>query len=839
MDRLPLLLLREQAESFGDDVRSELTEDEWSLCSSVLSGDYSGALSSQIILDLFKLSPNSTDPLEDLKANVSAVLERTEECKRVVLLVSGISILHAFIQCNWTGPPFSKQVSEILQLPADVASSVHSAALTQLGENGEECYSLCVAPELLWMARCILCDNSDKLENPVTQWWTLRCLMIWQQTLTDKLPYVWDRINVIRDRLCGSGCPIAPLLDSDVDLKCLLHLELTQSCLLYSQLTAAHDHLESAMKYAKLQSVGLTGALGKRTRFQDFTTAQLMLNVQTVTEGESTGGQSSTATPSEAEPAVVRDVKLGDDTVLDHIEFTEPVPNQSLNGLQLCTVLAMCLETQKVRPVDGLSREETMAFVERILCQPQSWSIQSRTLLLRCKAEAESTRRMERTMTQLQDIVDDFSKSAPSAGDRLRLFHCSNLPPRWMVERDLAKQLIRLGVVKSALDIFTHLEMWDDVIECLVILGRHGDAERLVRERLDVQETPALWCSLGDLTKDPEHYLKAWELSSHRSARAQRSLGLMYLRQGKFEECVEHLKLSLSVNCLQETLWFSLGCAAMSTDDLPLAASALHRSVTLEFDNYEAWTNLASVHIRMKQKPKAHKTLQEALRCNFEKWQIWHNFMLVCTDVGEFEDLVNAVHRLADLSPKQLDNEVLRILVDVITGDAPDAHGVPASRLLPKALKAFGHISSKVVTNDVVWQQYARLHFFSAEREKTNEQTAQVSREKGLQCLQKAQRLCCQNEELKHSVDVLKKASDLTLELANACECVSKGQANTTSAIQSLSSGKLALRSMIATAKKFTPADDQVEHVDGLIKALEARLEQVVEGLQIVKSAGQ
>lgn len=34
-----------------------------------------------------------------------------------------------------------------------------------------------------------------------------------------------------------------------------------------------------------------------------------------------------------------------------------------------------------------------------------------------------------------------------------------------------------------------------------------------------------LWCALGDITQQDEHYVEAWEVSNHRSSRAQRSLG--------------------------------------------------------------------------------------------------------------------------------------------------------------------------------------------------------------------------------------------------------------------------------------------------------------------------
>ena len=45
-------------------------------------------------------------------------------------------------------------------------------------------------------------------------------------------------------------------------------------------------------------------------------------------------------------------------------------------------------------------------------------------------------------------------------------------------------------------------------------------------------------CSLYEiLVQDEQYYKKAWEVSAHKSARAQRSLGMLYLRQKKVTRC--------------------------------------------------------------------------------------------------------------------------------------------------------------------------------------------------------------------------------------------------------------------------------------------------------------
>lgn len=110
----------------------------------------------------------------------------------------------------------------------------------------------------------------------------------------------------------------------------------------------------------------------------------------------------------------------------------------------------------------------------------------------------------------------------------------------------------------SALNLFTELEMWDEVVKCYQLLDKPYRAEMVVRERLkEAGETPYMLTALGDLTRvrdirsespskfrccypnhllDPHilydllkqvesHYERAWQLSHGRYARAKRSLG--------------------------------------------------------------------------------------------------------------------------------------------------------------------------------------------------------------------------------------------------------------------------------------------------------------------------
>lgn len=87
---------------------------------------------------------------------------------------------------------------------------------------------------------------------------------------------------------------------------------------------------------------------------------------------------------------------------------------------------------------------------------------------------------------------------------------------------------MQIGMINSSLDIYLNLKMWDDVIVCYQALDKRDRAEEVIRQQLAIRETPDLYCSLGEVTKDECHFHKAIELSHGRSARAYRLLAKFY-----------------------------------------------------------------------------------------------------------------------------------------------------------------------------------------------------------------------------------------------------------------------------------------------------------------------
>jgi tetratricopeptide (TPR) repeat protein len=592
-------------------------------------------LKSQQALSLFRLSSHNTDlPFEDVLASKTTAFSMSEELTRLVL---AIAFLHAFVQANWTGPDIDIHPLVFFTNDDGVSKNwteelIHTKSVQELAHGGEPAYHLSKVPTFLRFAQILISLPYKHIHS--ISLWKLRVASVHLQVL--------DETVALHEDFHMSLQPLLINFASEADLSGRIHLELGILEHLLTRDKLAAEHFLKAARSTELE-YELSGALGKRTKFQVTEVAQLVLLAESHLKTESekdVAYDSETGVNNNIGKTLPETLALNDDTLLEQTEFTSSRPGKSgsslnhinpsfqpsLHPLDQCILISLCLNIRNTSPSHGLTTEQMHPYVSRVISQPKNWSVHTMALLLRSRLESSRTRTVERSTLQLQALIDQMSSSDSTTCERLLYFHTILLPPKWELERELAQRYLSLGVVKSALEIFERLEMWEDVVKCYGALQMPEKGIAIVRDLLEGEKGAAgaitsrgeetsmpssltkdatrqakLLCLLGDLepANAIAHYEKAWIVSNETSGRAMRSLGGYYFAQAKYREAIECLRKALKINPLFEKTWFILGCACMRIEDWEEAKNAFGRCVAINEEDGESWNNLASMYLRM------------------------------------------------------------------------------------------------------------------------------------------------------------------------------------------------------------------------------------------------
>lgn len=380
--------------------------------------------------------------------------------------------------------------------------------------------------------------------------------------------------------------------------------------------------------------------------------------------------------------------------------------------------------------------EEMAPYVARVLSHPRNWTVHTMALLLRTRLEHTRARTIQRSVLQLQALVDQLvdeigpptngitapkssflpkpSDPTETASTRVRLAYAWQLllPSRWDLEVELAQRWISLGALKTALEIFERLEMWDQVAICWAGTGRQDRASTILQEQLSKHPLDAkLWSLLGDVEKNPEHWEKAWEVSGERYARAKRALGSYYFQLKQYKEARDAFKSSFKINPLNHVAWFTFGCACLELMEYEESCQAFSRCVSLDPQDSESWSNLATGLLKLDRKRDAWQALKQATAGNYENWKIWQNYMFVSIDVGEFPEAIRSLKRVIDVLGEKngeacLDVEVVEILAQRAVQEDPSEERGVGKQVMELFTKS---IVPLITTSPRLWNSAAKL----------------------------------------------------------------------------------------------------------------------------------
>ncbi|XP_033340961.2 tetratricopeptide repeat protein 27 [Megalopta genalis] len=708
----------------------------------------------------------------------------------------GVSSLLYFIQCNWTGPQIDEDVEWL--------KSQEDDALRHLALH-DECNSNVKKPEHLYFSKIIFSNEIIEKSYKSSIWWLFRANLLHQYILNESSGVIFNETEQLFDRINKLS------LLEDQYCKTLFYIEVAQFYFYYRRVENSKKYVQSAHAAAQLH-LNLEGALGKRTKYQQEEKPQLYLKV----------GAVQSQFPFRCCENVPKSLDLNDDVRLEHIEYSKSMEHIEIGGMEEAIILSNLVQMQLSQPKDKLTDEEIKPYLIVVIDSTKNWSLKVMSLYHRCTLELADKRAVERSMLQLEYLIQEIKSSEVPVAYRIDMFFASGLKPIWVLEQTWAHVMISLGLIKAALDVFLKLELWEDVINCYNMLELKHKAAEIIRQEISKKPTVHLWCLLGDATQDSNHYETAWKLSNERSSRAQRHWGMFYFAKRDYTKAIPHLKLSVELNNIQENVWIRLGYAALQIEDWKLAATAYRRYCALEQSTFEAWNNLAKAYIKLGDKERAWKSLHDAVKCSYNHWQVWDNLMVVSIDLGHFSEVIRCYHRILDLKKDHLDFQVLDILTRAILNNVNDSDGNPAQRLLSKALELFGRISSLILNNSDVWRMYGQL---------TALKKTDIDQEKAAQYLQQAHRAAIsdtkwfqQEESIENVLQLCCLLTEMYLECAVNCDLKKKRTL--------LASAKLSLQGVIRKVKDQELDNDQIL---SLLRKVEEHLSTVVNALEQTK----
>lgn len=479
----------------------------------------------------------------------------------------------------------------------------------------------------------------------------------------------------------------------------------------------------------------------------------------------------------------------------------DPSNQPKLLPLDSIILLALASSITNTSPANGLTREETLPYATRVLEGGSSnWQVYTQGLLVRSRMEGYRSRTIERGLLQLQAVVDQViadttetpadgnadvtatsflrkgeSEDSAPASERLRYIFQIAAPTRWELEGELAQRWVTLGGLRSALDIYVRLEMWAEAALCYAATEKEETAKKLVRRQLfhatnngdednagdeetwegpERQPPPAdaarLYCIIGDLDQDASMYEKAWEVSGQRYARAQRSLGRMYIGQRDMLKAADAYAKSLRANQLNHASWFAMGCCLLELAQFEKAAEAFSRTVQLEETDAEAWSNLAAALLKNQiptaddepaapavelaededesmapqtKKPDPQQNKKDALRAlkraatlKHDSHRIWENLLIVAASLSppDYDTVLTAQRHIIDLRSKTngescIDVEIMEHMIRhvIALNDEYDPSKPGFERLLVEMFDK--KIVPLITSSRELWQLYAKL----------------------------------------------------------------------------------------------------------------------------------
>lgn len=372
--------------------------------------------------------------------------------------ILGLAALQIFLQINVTGPVVSTKQLESIQAKfatewKSTLPPMRRACLQYLTVDGLAPYPHIPYIELFCFAKHIFTtalasQSADAIKLPIgtngdlvkhSLSWTRLRVHAWHYKLIaqpsfgganftkssqwSELPtlakQITELMESVKSRVIG-GDVWAEEESWSVDEKAEFLVECASNYILLGRSDLAKSTIKEAAQISGF-SFALSGALGKRTKFQEKSISQM------VVLAKSNSTRSNDDEEDETKDLKPQALPLNNDTLLEEIQFATgengkeepnselpaelaalaPDDQPQLNPVDQIILLAEATLKDAFSPTDTLTSEEILPFATRVISDKSTnWQIYTQALLVRSRIEIHRSRTMERGILQLQALAD-------------------------------------------------------------------------------------------------------------------------------------------------------------------------------------------------------------------------------------------------------------------------------------------------------------------------------------------------------------------------------------------------------------------------------------------------
>lgn len=597
--------------------------------------------------------------------------------------------LNAFLQINVTGP-----VLEGVPAFAEDAGRLRKECLRALEVDGVAPYPYVPSLELFSLARHLVVNTPDRTGRvpgmDISLAWLKLRVHVWHYRLLTQ-PQLgpgssftrsshWSDVPTLVSRVLDAAAELRKeVLEPEVGgeegawtprerVECAV--ELANCEIMLGRDDKAREGLKEAVALSGFE-YALTGALGKKTKFQEESLSQLVVLAKSASEEGVEGGAQPEALPLNDEVLLEKTAfdkvegngaKEGADAVVPAgLRDLAPDAQPQLDPLDQIILLTEGTLKDAFSPVDDLTSEEILPYAQRVLSDKSTnWQIYTQALIVRSRVEARRSRTVERGVLQLQAVVDQIlvdtapsagagASSAPSiavtpaweeaptsflpapkegesapVGERLRYVNAIATPPRWHLEAELAYGWAGVGSLISALEIFKRLRLWAEVALCLASATASDGSERsggeekavgIIRWRLFNRTGTDPSASID---ADDEDVKDVTRLSGEDWKGPERSpppnAPRLWCILGDIEDDPAHYARAWEISGKRfARAQRSLAEHYIQRKDFAAARDAYKAAVHVNRFSSEMWSRLGDIHLRLGEAPDAAEAFSRAI----------------------------------------------------------------------------------------------------------------------------------------------------------------------------------------------------------------------------------